>query len=71
MDAWQARAITHFESGNLEAYRQVAHIKTALQNAGAKYASMTGSGAAVYGIFEREITFNSPLPNCQIFGLQL
>ncbi|MGC6532289.1 MAG: 4-(cytidine 5'-diphospho)-2-C-methyl-D-erythritol kinase [Flavobacteriales bacterium] len=71
MDAWQARAINHFESGNLEAYRQVAHIKTALQNAGAKYASMTGSGAAVYGIFEREITFTSPLPNCQIFGLQL
>lgn len=71
MDAWHTRAINHFESGNLAAYRQVARIKTALQNAGAQYASMTGSGAAVYGIFERKITFTSLLPNCQIFGLQL
>ena len=71
LDAWQTLAVNHFETGKLEAYTSVAQIKRALMQAGARYASMTGSGAAVYGIFDQKTVFTSPLPDCRIFGMDL
>lgn len=70
-EEWNNRAQNHFETGSLDAYQKVAQLKHDLYAAGALYASMTGSGAAVYGIFEAETNLSPSLPNCQIFKLAL
>jgi len=49
---WRGRVINDFELNIFRSYPQVGRIKMALYEAGALYASMSGSGSAVYGIFE-------------------
>ncbi len=43
-----------FEAPLFAAHPQLAHIKQALTDCGAVYASLSGSGSAIYGIFDRE-----------------
>ena len=43
----------------LEAYTEIKNIKDTLYTNGAVYASMSGSGSTVYGIFEK----NTALPH--------
>lgn len=70
MSTWDHRAVNHFETGSLPAYQQVAALKEALLESGAAFASMTGSGAAVYGLFD-SVTDFSPPPGVQAFHLDL
>lgn len=51
---WRGRVVNDFELNIFRLYPQVGRIKTALYEAGALYASMSGSGSAVYGIFREE-----------------
>ncbi|MHC8949478.1 4-(cytidine 5'-diphospho)-2-C-methyl-D-erythritol kinase [Sphingobacterium hungaricum] len=51
---WKYHIINDFELGLFEKYPQLEDIKHALYEQGAIYASMTGSGSALYGIFENE-----------------
>ena len=51
---WRGRVINDFELNIFRSYPQVGRIKMALYEAGALYASMSGSGSAVYGIFEEK-----------------
>jgi 4-diphosphocytidyl-2-C-methyl-D-erythritol kinase len=44
--------INDFEQTIFRIYPEVAKIKTALENEGSLYTSMSGSGSSVYGIFE-------------------
>jgi 4-diphosphocytidyl-2-C-methyl-D-erythritol kinase len=53
--AWQDSLVNDFEPVIFKAYPMVRKIKEALISGGAVYASMTGSGSAVYGLFEYEI----------------
>jgi 4-diphosphocytidyl-2-C-methyl-D-erythritol kinase len=53
---WTALVRNDFESYMLKNYPVIGDIKTSLCNAGAFYSSMSGSGSAVYGIFEGEST---------------
>ncbi len=48
---WDKRIANDFEGPVSQAYPIIGDIKHKLNNAGALYASMTGSGSAVYGIF--------------------
>ena len=48
---WRGRVVNDFELNIFRAYPQVGMLKMALYEAGALYASMSGSGSAVYGIF--------------------
>jgi 4-diphosphocytidyl-2-C-methyl-D-erythritol kinase len=56
---WKGFVYNAFEKYAFEKYPQIKSIRDALYEIGAQYASMTGSGSAVYGIFaeapEREI----------------
>ncbi len=51
---WKEQLINHFEEPVFKAYPEIAIIKQQLYNAGALYASMTGSGSTVFGIFGKD-----------------
>jgi 4-diphosphocytidyl-2-C-methyl-D-erythritol kinase len=50
---WKEQLINDFEAPVCKAHPEIASIKNGLYNAGALYASMTGSGSTVFGIFEK------------------
>jgi 4-diphosphocytidyl-2-C-methyl-D-erythritol kinase len=59
---WKDELFNDFESRVFNDYREVVEIKDQLYIAGAEFASMSGSGSTVYGIFKRDhkISLNFP-----------
>jgi 4-diphosphocytidyl-2-C-methyl-D-erythritol kinase len=55
---WKDELINDFEKPVFAKYPEIKNIKDALYDAGAIYASMSGSGSAVYGIFKKEKTIS-------------
>jgi 4-diphosphocytidyl-2-C-methyl-D-erythritol kinase len=53
IDTWSKELKNGFEEPLLKKYSAIKEIKDKLYHAGAVYASMTGSGSTVFGIFER------------------
>ncbi|MCQ2059103.1 MAG: 4-(cytidine 5'-diphospho)-2-C-methyl-D-erythritol kinase [Bacteroidaceae bacterium] len=51
---WKDKLVNDFEEFAFEQYPILADIKQRLYDAGAVYASMTGSGSAIYGIFNKK-----------------
>ena len=51
-DLWKDNVINDFEMPVFSKHPELRRIKEILYNKGAVYASMTGSGAAVYGLFK-------------------
>jgi 4-diphosphocytidyl-2-C-methyl-D-erythritol kinase len=58
--AWQENMKNDFEDSVFSQFPAVAQVKQTLTNAGAIYASMSGSGATCYGIFKEKPVINSP-----------
>ena len=54
MATWKNRLINDFEGSIFPRYPLLADLKDKLYRHGAAYASMTGSGSTLYGIFEKE-----------------
>lgn len=54
IETWKDQLINDFEEPVSKAHPEIATIKQQLYNAGAVYASMTGSGSTVFGVFEKE-----------------
>lgn len=54
VEEWRGRVINDFELNIFRIYPRVGELKKALYDTGAVYASMSGSGSVVYGIF-REV----------------
>lgn len=52
VDSWQGSVTNDFEGHILAAHPQIAELKAALLANGAVYASMSGSGSAVFGLFK-------------------
>jgi 4-diphosphocytidyl-2-C-methyl-D-erythritol kinase len=48
---WRGRVVNDFELNIFRSYPQIGELKEALYEAGALFASLSGSGSAVYGIF--------------------
>lgn len=48
---WQGRLLNHFEGPLFSEYPELRAIKDRLYDAGALYASMTGSGSGMFGIY--------------------
>jgi len=61
ISTWKDQLINDFEEPVSKAHPEIAHIKQKLYDAGAVYASMSGSGSTVFGIFE------NPTPVAQRF----
>lgn len=58
ISTWKHQLINDFEEPVCTAHPEIAAIKQQLYDAGALYASMTGSGSTVFGIFEEEPELN-------------
>ena len=54
IEEWRALVKNDFEGHILESHPAIAELKNAMYEAGAVYASMSGSGSAVFGIFDAE-----------------
>lgn len=50
---WKTLLYNDFESSIFPKYPELAHIKAQLYKKGAIYAAMTGSGSAIFGLFEQ------------------
>jgi len=57
--AWKETIVNDFEEPIFKANRKLAEIKAFLYKQGAIYASMTGSGSALYGIFDKKPGLNT------------
>lgn len=58
---WKDTIFNDFETSLFPKYPVLPEIKQTLYECGAIYASMTGSGSTVYGIFEKEIELSNKL----------
>ena len=71
---WQGRVKNDFETNVFKIYPQIAFVKQTLLDLGAIYASMSGSGASLYGFFnasDASEEVKAALPNCEIFSQKL
>jgi 4-diphosphocytidyl-2-C-methyl-D-erythritol kinase len=59
---WKNTVVNDFEPSVFRKYPVIAEIKDSLYEKGALYASMTGSGSSVYGIFDKEVEVNGLEP---------
>lgn len=58
IENWKKHIVNDFESSVFNAYPEIEKIKTDLYQKGAIYASMTGTGSTVYGVFDKKIELN-------------
>ena len=63
IQAWKDNLINDFEEPVFNAFPEIANIKEKLYDAGALYASMTGTGSTVYGIFETSPSIKDLFPS--------
>ncbi len=56
IEDWKSEIKNDFEESIFKNHASIRGVKAALYEAGALYASMSGSGASVYGIFSAEIS---------------
>jgi 4-diphosphocytidyl-2-C-methyl-D-erythritol kinase len=61
---WRELLKNDFEEPVFERYPEIREIKNKLYELGAVYASMTGTGAGVYGLFEQETAVGHLFPYC-------
>ena len=62
VSTWRKELYNDFESTVFRSYPQIESLKKELYDAGAEYASMSGSGSTVYGLFPKDANpvFNFP-----------
>jgi 4-diphosphocytidyl-2-C-methyl-D-erythritol kinase len=63
VEKWRDNLINDFELSVFGAFPEIAQIKAALYRVGALYASLSGSGSTVYGIFEKHATPEFSFPS--------
>ena len=71
---WQQHLANDFENSVMAEYSELKHIKQNLIDAGAVYAAMSGSGSAIFGIFNTDNVADLELAcgdNNDIFKLKL
>lgn len=61
---WKDTVKNDFEASILKKYPAIAQVKETMYKCGALYASMTGSGSAVYGIFNEEMNLADKFKDC-------
>ncbi len=69
IEKWKNTIVNDFEKTVFRIHPQIEKIKSDLYSRGAIYASMSGSGSAVFGIFEKSTQIE--FPNCFIWTQKL
>lgn len=64
---WRYTVENHFEEGLFRTYPQLDEIKQQLYASGALYASMSGSGSTLYGIFEQPPVLPAEFQSFQVW----
>lgn len=59
VETWKQFLVNDFESSVFEKFPLIAELKSKLYAAGAVYASMSGSGSSVYGIYNHPVDLKS------------
>lgn len=68
--AWKQLLVNDFEQPVFEKYPEILDIRETLYQKGAVYASMSGSGSTVFGLFEKEKNLTGGLPaHCTVIRL--
>jgi 4-diphosphocytidyl-2-C-methyl-D-erythritol kinase len=62
VENWKEKLINVFEEPVFEEYPGIKKIKDQLYNSGAVYASLSGSGSTVYGIFKKDNAIDLSFP---------
>ena len=68
---WKEELVNDFEKSVFQAYPEIAGIKNSLYQAGAYYASMSGSGSSVFGLFDEKPNLPSWAASYFVFESQL
>ncbi len=66
-ETWRTTVRNDFETSLLPRYPVVGKIRQHLYETGAFYASMTGSGSTVFGLFSQETDLSSSFPNHSVW----
>ncbi len=69
--SWKNLLVNDFEKTVFTAHPEIAVVKRKLYESGAVYASMSGSGSAVYGLFETIPDLQFEDPKIRTFGMSL
>jgi 4-diphosphocytidyl-2-C-methyl-D-erythritol kinase len=64
VNEWKNSLKNNFESNIFPNHPEIEAIKQTLYRQGAVYASMSGSGSTVFGIFEEKVSLKSSFPEC-------
>lgn len=64
---WRKNLKNDFELSVFKRYPQIEIVKNKLYNEGAIYASMSGSGSSVYGLFENKPSLNGIFNDCSVW----
>ena len=64
---WKDLMINDFEGSVFPAFPAIQSVKEKLYAAGAVYASMSGSGSSVFGLFQSETHLKSLFPDCFVW----
>jgi 4-diphosphocytidyl-2-C-methyl-D-erythritol kinase len=65
---WKDLLVNDFESSIFEKHSGIKQVKDTLYANGAIYASMSGSGSSVYGVFDSEKSLKDKFPGCFYWG---
>lgn len=71
VNTWRTMVHNDFENSLFPAYPVLAQIKQQLYEAGAVYASMSGSGSTVYGIFDAHVVSPNQFQNYSVWQGEL
>lgn len=64
IEEWKDRLKNDFETRIFKTHPILSETKEILYQTGAVYASMTGSGSAIYGLFKKEVGLKDRFSNC-------
>jgi 4-diphosphocytidyl-2-C-methyl-D-erythritol kinase len=67
VQSWKNSLVNDFEPSVFARFPEIGAIKQKLYDRGAVYASMSGSGSSVFGIFETPECLASEFPDCRVF----
>jgi 4-diphosphocytidyl-2-C-methyl-D-erythritol kinase len=63
IEIWKQHLENDFEKSMFKQHPEIEIVKVHIYNQGAIYASMSGSGSSVFGLFKKNQTFENPFPS--------